>query len=78
MQYADGQQVRLRDRVALGSDRSGTVECLIDTGEYTDRCPEKDWSYLKKGAVVEFPEFGLVHYEVMEPGVQLIERAPQD
>jgi hypothetical protein len=77
MQYSNGQQVKLRDRVGLGADRDGVVVCIIDTGEYTDRCPEKDWSYLKKGAVIEFPTFGLVHYEEIEPSVRLVERSPQ-
>lgn len=75
MQYADGQQIKLGDRVALGSDRSGVVVCLIDSGEYTERCPEKDWSYLGRGAIVDFREFGLVHYEEVEEAVRLVERA---
>jgi hypothetical protein len=75
MQYTDGQQVRLGDRVRLGSDSGGVVVCVIDTGEYTDRCPEKNWSYLKKGVVIEFPTFGLIHYEELEPDISLVERA---
>jgi hypothetical protein len=77
MRYSDGQQVKLRDRVKLGPDPDGVVVCIIDTGEYTERYPEKDWSYLKKGAVIEFPSFGLVHYEEIEPNVELVGRAPE-
>jgi hypothetical protein len=77
MQYSDGQHVKLWDRVKLGSDRDGVVVCLIDTGEYTDQCLEKDWGYLKKGALIKFPTLGLVHYEELEPGIQLLARAPQ-
>ena len=75
MQYADGQQVRLGDRVRLGSDSGGVVVCVIDNGEYTDRYLEKDWSYLKKGAMIETPTFGLIHYEELEPDISLVERA---
>ena len=36
-------------------------------GWCTDRYSEKQWCYLKKGALVDFPEFGLIHCEEMEP-----------
>ena len=75
MNYADGQEVRLGDRVKLGDDDGGRVVCSIDTDEYSDECPESEWSYLKQGVVISFPRFGLIHYVETEEVLQLIERA---
>ncbi len=74
MKYADGQEVKLGDRVKLGQDEGGVVVCSIDTGEYTDECPEDQWSYLKKGVMIKFPLYGLIHYEEAEPDLQLLGR----
>lgn len=74
MQYADGQEVQLGDRVRLGSDDGGVVVCSIDLRQYSDECPEKDWSYLKKGILVRFPQFGLIHYPECDPELELIAR----
>jgi hypothetical protein len=30
----------------------------------------------KKGAMIKFPLYGLIHYEDAEPDLQLIERTP--
>ena len=74
MRYGDGQEVRLGDRVKLGNDSGGVVACSIDTGEYSAEAPEAQWSYLKKGVVIKFPKFGLIHYEQAEPDLALIGR----
>lgn len=75
MKYADGQEVRLGDRVKLGQDEGGIVVASIDTGEYSNDHSEAQWGYLKKGVMIEFPVYGLIHYEKSEPDLQLIERA---
>jgi hypothetical protein len=74
MKYSDGQDVMLGDRVRLGDDDGGIVVSSIDTGEYSAEAPESDWSYLKKGVVIRFPKFGLIHYEKPEPDLALIAR----
>jgi hypothetical protein len=57
MQYDDGQQVKLGDRVALEDGRRhGVVIWLADEPESAP-----DWSYLASGAVVIFDEVGHVH-----------------
>jgi hypothetical protein len=76
MKYPDGQEVRLGDRVKLGADDAGIVVASIDTNEYSSEHPATQWSYLKKGVMVEFPSYGLIHYETPEPDLQLIARAP--
>ena len=75
LKYADGQEVRLRDRVSLGQDRRGVVVCSIESGEYTPQHPEAQWGYLKRGVMIEFALYGLVHYEDPEPDLQLVARA---
>jgi hypothetical protein len=75
MKYADGQEIRLGDRVRLGEDAGGVVVASIDTGEYTAEHPEAQWAYLKKGVMIMFPIHGLIHYEDPEPDLQLIGRA---
>jgi len=78
MKYCDGQDVRLGDRVKLGSDENGIVVASIDTAEYSVGYPEADWSYLKKGVMIEFPQWGLIHYEQPEPDLELIARVAAD
>lgn len=76
MNYATGETVKLGDRVSLGQDSGGVVVFIIDTGEYSLDYPETYWgSYLKKGVMIHFPLYGLIHYEeAVEPDVKLIER----
>jgi hypothetical protein len=75
MKYPNGEDVRLGDRVRLGADDRGAVVASIDTDEYSDAHPKAQWGYLKKGVMIEFPMYGLIHYEEPEPDLQLIERA---
>jgi hypothetical protein len=75
VKYPDGQDVKLGDRVRLGSDDQGLVVASMDTDEYIDDHPKAQWSYLKKGVMIEFPKWGLIHYEEPEPELELIERA---
>jgi hypothetical protein len=76
MRYTDGQEVRLGDRVKLGDDEGGIVVCSIDTGDYSDGYPEAQWGYLKRGVMIDFPRYGLIHYEEPEPDLRLMERGP--
>jgi hypothetical protein len=75
MRYTDGQRVMLGDKGRLGDDDGGVVVCSIDTGDYSDEAPEGQWGYLKRGAVISFPKFGLIHHETAEPDLVLIARA---
>jgi hypothetical protein len=75
MKYYDGQEVKLGDKVKLGQDDNGVVVCSIDADEYTERYPKASWSYLKKGIMVEFPSWGLIHHEEPEEDLKLIARA---
>lgn len=74
MKYSDGQKVKLGDKVQLGADKSGVVVCSIDDHLYTPEFPEEQWGYLKRGVMINFVEYGLIHYEDPEPDLQLISR----
>lgn len=76
MNYASGEKVMLGDRVGLGSDFSGIVVIDFDAGEYSPDYPEDRWGgFLKKGVMINFPLYGLIHYEeTLEPDVRLIGR----
>jgi len=77
MNYATGESIKLGDRVNLRNDFGGIVVCMIDSGEYSMAYPEAQWSYLKKGVLISFPMYGLIHYEeTVEPSVRLIARSP--
>lgn len=74
MYYADGQEVRVGDVVKLARRDEGVVVCSIDTGIYTNEFPEKDWSYLKRGVMIDFKEIGLVYYEEADGDISLVYR----
>lgn len=75
MKYDDGQDVKLGDKVKLGEDENGLVVCSIDDDQYSDEHPKDQWGYLGKGVMIEFPKYGLIHYEYPEPELKLIGRA---
>lgn len=74
MNYPDGQLVRLGDKVRLGNNKIGIVVCSIDTSEYSTLYPMEDWSYLGSGVIINFMQFGLIHYENPDPDLELVER----
>ncbi len=61
MNYADGQEVLAGDAVDLGGGSVGRVVAVLDTQRYSELYPAEEWSYLKGGALLEAPTFGLVH-----------------
>ena len=75
MKYSDEKDVKLGDKVKLGGDTGGVVVCSIDTGEYNEKYPESAWGYLKKGVMIWFPKYGLIHYEEPEEDLQLLARS---
>lgn len=75
MKYPDGTVVRLGDKVRLWEGVAGIVVCSLDTNEYSNAYPAGEWSYLKKGVLIESPQAGLIHYLEPETGFSLLERA---
>jgi hypothetical protein len=74
MQYADGKPIGLGDRVRLLSGETGTIVFSIDSNEYSDGFPKKEWEYLKTGVMVKTDAGALVHFK--DPNSGDIERAP--
>jgi len=54
--------LRIGDRVTDGAGLSGTVVCVIETGEFSAGYNAAEWAYLKTGVMVMTKETGLVHY----------------
>jgi hypothetical protein len=77
MNYCEGQEVTVGDNVRLGDDSSSIVVYSVDTGEYSEEHPAGTWDYLKKGVMISFPQYGLIHYEKPEADLQLIARVSQ-
>jgi hypothetical protein len=48
--------------VTDGGGLSGTVVCVIETGEFSADYNAAEWGYLKMGVLVMTKEAGLVHY----------------
>ena len=75
MKYGDGQEVKVGDIVALGEDRNGRVVASIDSDEYSPACTREEWSFLERGVLIDFPRWGVVHYEEPDADLRLVSRA---
>lgn len=61
MRYADGQEVLVGDEVDLGGGSVGRVVAVLDTRRFSEQYSYEDWGYLRGGALVAAPNFGLLH-----------------
>lgn len=77
MQYTDGRIAHIGDKVVLGQDQEGFVVCSIDTAEYSDDYPEKEWSYLKSGVLIKFSGYGIIRYTNPDADLRLLARREQ-
>lgn len=78
MLYSDGVEAKLGDRVRFSNGDTGTIVFSIDTDEYSEGFPKKEWEYLNKGIMVKTDAGALIHYE--DPNVEeifLVERKKQ-
>jgi hypothetical protein len=75
MRYPSGQEVKLGDEVRMPDGDRGVVVFCIDRDEYSDQYPKEQWSYLRRGAMVEFAASGLVHFSEDDPDLQLVKAA---
>ena len=66
MHYTDGNEAMLGDEVTISGKHRGVVVASIDRAEYSAAYPAAQWSYLKKGVLIEMDFGGLVHYEGSE------------
>jgi hypothetical protein len=78
MKYRDGQEARLGDRIRVGGDSTGIVVCSIDTDDYTPEFPRDQWGYLGTGVMIQFTNYGLVHYTEPDEDLEFLGRASPD
>ena len=74
MNYPDGQNVKIGDLVKLGDGSKGVVVCSIDNSEYSEDHSELQWGYLKKGVMIDFHTYGLIHFETADSDLELVAR----
>jgi hypothetical protein len=72
--YPDGRKIMVGDRLKLWDGCFGTVVCTIDDDEYTPEYSRDRWAYLKTGVLIDSSQAGLIHYDVPEDSLELIER----
>ncbi len=73
MNYPDGKQIRVGDKVRLGGKSIGVVVASLDTHDYSPDYGSAEWSELKKGILVKYAELGLVHHEEPEEELELLQ-----
>ena len=76
MKYRSGQEARLGDRIRAGGDSSGVVVCSIDTDKYSQDFSREQWSYLGTGVMIQFANYGLVHYTEPDEDLEFLGQAP--
>ena len=72
--YASGEDIRIADRISLAG-RPGRIAFVIDTRSFSAEYPEKEWSYLGRGFMIDAAGYGLVHLEAADEDLVLVERA---
>ncbi len=76
MRYSDGHEAHIGDHVAIDEKYRGTVVACIDLGEYSIDHPKEQWSYLRRGIMVNTDFGGLVHYpDALNERIVLLRRA---
>lgn len=69
MNYSDGSEVRLGDRVRLGNGDTGVVVASPESGEFGEGYSKEAWSSLETGALIRTDRGALVHLEPpLDPG----------
>ncbi|WP_066732786.1 hypothetical protein [Cupriavidus sp. D384] len=61
--------------LAWATTREASLYVILDPAYLRWSIPEAQWGYLKKGVMIDFPLYGLIHYEdEVEEDVHLISR----
>lgn len=67
MIYADGNEAKLGDVVAIDTSFSGTVVVSVDNAQYSKEFPSEKWAHLGQGVLMDTDFAGLVHYQASSP-----------
>ena len=62
MKYFDGNNILLGDTIGLGGGMQGVVVACIEENEFSPEFSKEQWSYLKKGILVNSEQAGIIHY----------------
>ena len=76
MQYPDGQEARVGDKVLCWDGCVGVVVASMDTNEYSAEHPREQWGYLGEGVMIATDKVGLIYYTEPERTMVLLERGP--
>jgi len=76
LRYADNNEAKVGDHVAIDVKYKGVVVANLDAGEFSERCPEAHWRHLGTGVVIDTDFGGLVHYQNgTDESIVLVRRA---
>lgn len=62
MRYANGEDVKVGDKVLMPDGLTGEVVASLDSGEFNEYFPEKEWGYLNNGLLIKTEDAVIVHY----------------
>lgn len=74
MKYNDDQNVQLGDTVQIGSDANGTVVIDFEFERALPGFEISEWSEIKKGVMINSPQYGLIYFEGMDQDINLLKR----
>lgn len=67
-----GKEIRLGDRVDVGSAEKGTVVFSLDTNEFDPEFPAAEWNYLGHGIMLRMDGGALVFFEEPDEHTEVI------
>jgi len=75
VKYRSGEEVKVGDKVRIGSADFGVVVGVIEDGSYAQGYPISDWSYLEVGLLVVSRRYGLLHYPEFDGEIDFLARS---
>jgi len=73
MNYTDGTQAKVGDRVLISGRHHGVVVADMDSDEYSREYPREQWVNLGSGVMIDTDFGGLVHYDQSSLDGELME-----
>jgi hypothetical protein len=73
LRYPTGEEFHLGDRI--GADgMTGTVVCVIESGQFSEEFSEEHWPYLEHGFMFRSEDGILIHLDHVDERTYLISR----
>ena len=73
MNYTDGTQAKVGDKVLIAGRHNGVVVADMDSDEYSSEYPRGQWGALGSGVMINTDFGGLVHYDQNSLNGELME-----